>query len=139
MPRPKKCRRIGFVPKHNSYGPIGFKNNLTEIIIHLDELEAIRLKDIEKLDQADAADLMGVSRQTYQNILESAREKVALSLLNGNTINIEGGHIILNSCTAVCADCGERYDMQKKEWHGQCVNCGSTNLYCLKKNKKCCH
>ena len=139
MPRPKKCRRIGFVPKYNSYGPVGSKNNLSPISIQLDELEAIRLKDLEKLDQVDAACLMGVSRQTFQNILESAREKIALSLLNGNTIIIEGGHIILNSCTAICSDCGESYNMQKKEWHGQCEKCGSTNLYCPQKNKKCCH
>lgn len=139
MPRPKKCRRIGFVPKHTKFGPVDGSETSEPIILHLDEAEAIRLKDIEKLDQAEAAIEMGVSRQTFQNILEAAREKVAKSLLIGADLDIQGGHIIYKTCTAVCSECGSEYDMSKGEWNGVCKNCGSTNLYCPKKDRKCCH
>lgn len=139
MPRPKKCRRIGFVPEHKKYGPLGNNNTEEEIILHLDEAEAIRLKDIVKLDQSEAAVEMGVSRQTFQNILEAARNKVARSVLYGSDLIIQGGHIIYKTCTAVCSECGTEYDLSTNDWQGTCKKCGSTQLYCPKKDKKCCH
>ena len=57
-----------------------------------EELEALRLMDIRHMNQEDAAKLMGVSRRTFQRILEGAREKVTLTLINGNAIEIRGGH-----------------------------------------------
>ncbi|MDA3846894.1 MAG: DUF134 domain-containing protein [Vallitaleaceae bacterium] len=139
MPRPKKCRRIGFIPKYREYGPRD-RNHTSEetILLQLDEIEAIRLKDIEKLDQSEGAKLMGVSRQTFQNIIESAREKIARSLLEGVEIRIEGGHVINKHCIAVCEDCGKSYNMEDGEWTGACASCGSTHLYCSKKDRRCC-
>jgi len=140
MPRPKKCRRIGFIPKYRKYGPRDTIQLSEEIILlQLDELEAIRLKDIEKLDQSEAAERMGVSRQTFQNIIESAREKIARSLINGIELSIEGGHIINKHCIAICEECGKSYNVDEGDWHGTCSNCGSTHLYCSKKDRRCCH
>ncbi len=140
MPRPKKCRRIGHVQRYRKYGPRD-RNQLSNdvITIELDEIESIRLKDIEKLDQSQGAEKMGVSRQTFQNILESARNKVARSIINGLEIHIAGGHIINNQCIAVCEQCGNSFDINKGEWHGICEKCGSTHLYCPKKDKRCCY
>lgn len=65
------------------------------IYLTLEELEAIRLVDLEGLDQQEAAFNMGVSRKTLWNDLKSARKKVAMALINGYAIRIEGGSYIL--------------------------------------------
>ena len=67
-------------------------NKLEEVTIGIDELEALRLNDFEKLNQTDAAKKMNVHQSTVQRILETAREKVADALCNGKAIRIEGGH-----------------------------------------------
>lgn len=59
----------------------------------LDELEALRLTDLEGLYQVDAARMMNVSRQTLGRILKSAHQKVADSLINGKVLNIHGGNV----------------------------------------------
>lgn len=61
---------------------------LEEIALTLDEIEAIRLADIEDLYQADAAEKMGVSRQTFGNIIARAHKKVASALLQGKALRI---------------------------------------------------
>lgn len=140
MPRPKKCRRIGYVPEYRQFGPKDRAVDSTEVInLQLDEVESIRLKDIEKLDQTEGAEKMGVSRQTFQNILESARSKIAKSIIEGVEISISGGHIINQACIAVCQNCGEKYNINNNEWHGVCDKCGSTELYCETRNRRCCH
>lgn len=65
------------------------------IFLTLEELEAIRLVDLEGMDQQEAALNMGVSRKTLWNDLKSARKKVAMALINGYAIRIEGGSYIL--------------------------------------------
>ncbi len=78
MPRPMKPRRIGALPRKRKFVPEGSVQD--EVVIKLDEMEAIRLKDVEGLNQEQAAKRMHVSRQTYQLILESGRKKVAVAL-----------------------------------------------------------
>ncbi|MTI79316.1 MAG: DUF134 domain-containing protein [Firmicutes bacterium] len=93
MPRPPKCRRVGFVPEVTYFKPAGVPLvNLEEITLTVEELEAIRLKDLEGLEQEDCADKMNVSRPTFHRILVAARNKIALALVEGKAIRIEGGH-----------------------------------------------
>jgi len=66
---------------------------LEEINLTLDELEAIRLADLEGLYQEDAAKKMNISRQTFGNIINSAHKKIADALLNAKALKIEGGTI----------------------------------------------
>ena len=61
---------------------------LAEVALELDELEALRLADLDGLYQADVALRMGVSRQTVGNILERAHRKIADALLNGKALRI---------------------------------------------------
>ena len=65
------------------------------IILRLEEVEAIRLVDLEGLDQEAAAMEMGVSRKTLWNDLKSARKKVATALVNGYAMRIEGGNYVV--------------------------------------------
>lgn len=93
MPRPRKCRRIGFFPDVTYFKPQGLPvRMLEEIQLSLEEIEALRLKDIEGMDQEPAADNMNVSRPTFQRVLSSARKKVADALLNGKALRIGGGN-----------------------------------------------
>jgi predicted DNA-binding protein (UPF0251 family) len=62
-----------------------------EVLMSVEELEAIRLSDFEHLDQETAANMMEVSRHTYGRILASARSIVAEALVTGKALKIEGG------------------------------------------------
>jgi predicted DNA-binding protein (UPF0251 family) len=89
MARPVKSRRICCVPAASYFKPVGIPmRELEEIVLGMDELEAMRLTDLGGLYQADAAAQMGVSRQTIGNILNSAHHKLADALLNGKALRI---------------------------------------------------
>lgn len=84
---------------------------LEEVTLSVDEAEAIRLKDLEGLEQEEGADRMGISRPTFQRILACARQKVADALLNGKAIRIEGGHFELAAQRFTCAENGHEWDV----------------------------
>jgi predicted DNA-binding protein (UPF0251 family) len=94
MPRPMKCRRVQDQPRAGCFKPSGIRGcDLEEVILTIDELEAIRLADLEGLYQEDAAEQLGVSRQTFGNIVKSAHAKVADCLVNAKKLKIEGGMV----------------------------------------------
>ena len=96
MPRPRRCRRVGHLPQCSYYKPRGIPlSMLQHVNLSVDELEAIRLADLEGLYQEDAARGMNVSRQTFGRILESAHKKIAEALVHGKALSIEGGPIEL--------------------------------------------
>ena len=64
---------------------------LEEVVLTIDEFEAVRLADLEGLYQEQAAEKMNVSRQTFGRIIESARKKVAEALVQGKALKIGGG------------------------------------------------
>ncbi len=89
MPRPTKCRQIGFSPTATYFKPRGIPmTSLEEVGLELDEVEALRLADLESLYQAEAAERMGVSRQTFANIVARARRKVADAIIHGKALKI---------------------------------------------------
>ncbi len=92
MARPKCCRRICLEPNCKIFKPAGIPLlSLEEVVLFVDEFEAIRLADLEQLYHDQAAEMMKVSRQTFGRILESARGKVAKVLTKGLALRIEGG------------------------------------------------
>ncbi|MBA7577557.1 MAG: DUF134 domain-containing protein [Dehalococcoidia bacterium] len=93
MPRPPKFRRVAFLPEATYFKPAGIPlRNLSEVRLSIEEAEAIRLKDLEGLEQEASAQKMNVSRSTFQRVLASARQKIADALLKGKAIRIEGGN-----------------------------------------------
>ena len=89
MARPLKCRRVGCRPAVSVFKPQGTALDALEVIVlRLDELEAIRLADLEGLYQADAAERMGISRQTFASIATRARRKVTQALVGGMALCI---------------------------------------------------
>jgi predicted DNA-binding protein (UPF0251 family) len=94
MPRKKCLRYIEHSPEVTYYKPAGIPMRvLEEVVISLDEIEAIRLADYEKFYQEEAAGRMNISRQTFGRIIESAHQKIAEAILNGKAIRIEGGNV----------------------------------------------
>jgi len=93
MPRPQKCRRVAFLPRATYFKPSGTPLRvLDEVVLHIEEAEAVRLKDLEGMEQEEAAGKMNVSRPTFQRVLASARRKIADALLNGKAVRIDGGN-----------------------------------------------
>ncbi|KPK46964.1 MAG: hypothetical protein AMJ77_04640 [Dehalococcoidia bacterium SM23_28_2] len=96
MARPTKWRRVAFMPQVTCFKPAGVPARLLEgVALSVEELEAIRLKDVEGLQQEECAERMRISRPTFQRVLESARQKVADALINGKAVRIEGGNFAL--------------------------------------------
>lgn len=94
MPRPHCCRQIAGRPVSKIFKPVGVHCcRLEEIVLHLDELEALRLADLDGLYQQQAAEKMNVSRTTFSRIIESAHRKVARALIQGKALRIEGGPV----------------------------------------------
>ncbi len=93
MPRPRICRRVGAEPDVTYFKPAGIPvKELDEIVLTVDELEALRLKDLLGLDQEKAARKMGISQPTFFRLLDSAHKKVADAITIGKAIKIEGGN-----------------------------------------------
>ncbi len=137
MARPTKWRQIEHIPTVENFIPSDQgTTQFDENILKLEELEAIRLKDLEGLEQGECAEKMQVSRPTFQRILLSAREKVADSLINGKAIRIEGGNFTRNICSVRCLECGhewaESYENMERISNGKyaCPKCGSKNIIC---------
>lgn len=144
MPRPTKFRKVEFFPEECYFVPFG-KENCSEscIALKIEELEAMRLKDIEGLNQEACAEKMQISRQTFQNIIDSARKKVALALTEGRAISIQGGCYISKHCLYICRECGEIYEPQQENDVRCCPKCGGCSVECERKthcsDKWCTH
>ena len=90
MVRPKLCRRLHFRPKANYFKPRGVPVcELAEVVLTKEEMEAIKLKDSDGLDQIEAAEKMNTSQSTFQRILFSARTKIADAIVQGKALKIE--------------------------------------------------
>lgn len=90
--RPKIKRTIRFFPEITYFKPAGIPlRNLPEVILSMDEMEAIRLAELEDMDQEEAAKKMNISRITFLRILHSAHKKIAESLIYGKAIRMRGG------------------------------------------------
>jgi len=136
MPRPIKCRKVGFIPKITYFKPEGVIQ-IEDYRLKLEELEAMRLKDIEKLSQEEAAQIMQVSRQTFQNIIDEARRKVAMALTEGKGIRICGGHYKIKDCKLKCGHCGHQYRLEHIHDRHKCPVCKSEDVICQTKGMKC--
>jgi hypothetical protein len=92
MPRPRRRRNVRFNPDITFFRPEGVKESyLEESILTVDEFEAVRLKDLESLDQIEAAKKMNISQPTFFRLIKSARRKIADAIVKGKAIKIEGG------------------------------------------------
>lgn len=102
MARPVRCRRICFEPKYHKFAPCGEEGG-EQVLLAVDEFEAVRLIDHEKRTHVQCAKQMGISRTTATEIYERARAKIADCLVNGKALCISGGHYAL--CDGSAGSC----------------------------------
>lgn len=96
MSKPRKKRVVRFEPEVTYFKPRGIPlSELEEVVLAVEEVEALRLADFEDLDQADAAKKMKISQSTFNRILTSARKKTSEALVFGKAIKVEGGDYIM--------------------------------------------
>ena len=131
MARPTKERRIEFIPEIKYFKPAGIPmSQIKEVCLTMEEIEAVRLKDLEGLNQEEAAEKMNVSRPTFQRILVEARQKIAESLIKGKAIRFQGGDYKLSN-DIHCPRCGKDFkknNFKRKRWgkeqrYGYCPKC----------------
>ena len=90
VPRHKKQRLCGCRFKGKAFKPTGVSmSEIDRLTLFRDELEALKLCDLDDLTQEEAGKRMGVSRGTVQRILSSGRKKVAAALAEGKAIVFE--------------------------------------------------
>ena len=128
MARPLKPKLVGEAPKTDYFKPRGIPMaQLEEVMLSIEELEALRLVDLEGMYQEDAAREMGVSRQTIQRMITEARAKVIEALFTGKALRIEGGSYIIKEGAGRyrCGRCGgefaTRYSRRGRGW--KCPTC----------------
>ena len=89
MPRPRKSRLCRCRPYSRYFKPQGIPLRvLEEILLLADELEALKLSEVDDLEQTEAAKKMGISQPTFARILGSAHKKVASAIIGGKAIKI---------------------------------------------------
>lgn len=134
MARPCCCRRVAALPVCGFFKPAGVPaTQLEQVTVTVDEMEALRLADLEGLYQEQAAEQMKISRPTFARIVESARRKVAEALVQGKALRIEGGVIEMPPQVArkfTCVDCQHQWEVP----HGtgrpaKCPQCGGANFH----------
>ncbi len=158
MARPQCCRRIGKEPPCGVFKPEGMPDgSLEEVVLSLDEFEALRLADLEGLYQEQAAASMNVSRQTFGRIIDGARRKTAQALILGRVLRIAGGVVEKPETRRFeCPDCQHSWELCcVGECPQGCPNCKSTT-FCIENltgrgcgaghspenghgRKRCCH
>ena len=95
MGRPEKLRRVGHKAGRRGFKPVGLPAADLEVeTLRVDELEALRLADLEGLYQEAAAEQMGVSRPTFARILNRARSTVARAILEERLLLIGDGPVV---------------------------------------------
>jgi len=86
--RPKKVRYIQRMPKVTMFSPRGKPGRPDEILLSIDQYEALKLADYQGFDQTQGAIVMKISRPSFGRILRSARKHIADALINGKIIRI---------------------------------------------------
>ena len=129
MVRPKIERRIVKKPDYNciQHGDISREEDFESIKMNLDEFEAIRLGDYHNIKQKEAAELMGISQPTFHRIINSARKKTAMSLIEWKKIEINNENFFTEDKIYICNSCGFQWNNPKKEY-SNCPDCKSENI-----------
>lgn len=106
MPRPRKCRKVCCLPDNDGFVPVRGGEELTPIVLNVDEYEAIRLIDREGFSQEQCGEYMRIARTTVQQIYAAARKKLADALVEGLPLRIEGGDFQLCDGNEDYCGCG---------------------------------
>ncbi len=95
--RPKKYRIVRADPRISQFSPRGRPGRPEEIDLNMDQFEAVRLADLNGLNQKEGAKSMQIAQQTFSRILKKAHKAIAEALVNGKIIRIQGGQYVISS------------------------------------------
>ena len=136
MARPKKKRIVQFNQDVSYFKPRGVPMfDLEEVLLTIDEREALRLADFQCLSHEEAGKKMGVSRTTFGRIIKNARKVVSDAIINGKAIKVEGGNYQMISKNRIfrCFKCNHRWDeLQGTGRPSTCPSCGQNDLKRIK-------
>lgn len=127
IPRGKNPRTIRCDPTHTYFKPRGIPLSeiADEVVVTLEELEAIRLTDLESLSQQEAGKKMNISQSTISRHLEEARQKIAKALLLGLAIRIANPADFFH-----CIQCGHTWSIPEDiRTVKQCEKCESADFH----------
>jgi len=132
MGRLPKWRCVVSIPEVTYFKPAGIPyRTLEEVRLSVEEAEAIRLKDLEGLEQEECAQRMNISRPTFHRVLVAARGKLADALLNGKAIRIEGGNFEMAMRRFYCIN-GHQWEVPFKAMITKpprlCPTCDTPNI-----------
>ena len=129
MARPQSDRLVHEPPLFSGFKPIGVRGqDLGQILLKLDEFEALRLADQVGLSHAEAAEEMEISRSTFTRLIEKARKKIADFIIQGKILTIEGGSIHFRNNILKCQGCGHMFKTNMVNSITECPACHSGNL-----------
>lgn len=107
MPRPKKWRKVCCMPVRTEFAPVEKPFHPSDaVIMTVDEYETIRLIDYEGFNQEECAGYMNIARTTAQQIYNTARKKLSVSLVEGKPLVISGGEYRLCEGNEPYCGCG---------------------------------
>lgn len=96
MPRPRSQKKIAYNPEITYFKPSGVRmRDLDVVELTLEEVEALRLKNVEDKDQTECAKIMKTSQSTFQRILSSAEKKMSDGIIFGKAIKINKEEVIM--------------------------------------------
>jgi uncharacterized protein len=130
--RPRCPRRIETEPVVTYFKPRGVPmRELEVVLLSLEELEVVRLSDMEGLDQEEAAQRMGISRRAVWEDLQNARRKIAEALVKGKAIEIGGGdYTVVKRLMCQCHGCQAVWECPSSiSEQTQCPFCGSSDIH----------
>ena len=129
MARPPIERLVAGLPRVTLFKPAGVPaRELEQTQLGVDEFEAMRLVDGEGLSHEQAAELMGVSRQTVGRVLETGRKKLVDALAAGQAVLIGGGQYRIGAQRWRCGSCDVVFDAEASDETVACPACGSTDV-----------
>lgn len=135
MARPQKDRIVTCDPTISYFKPRGVPlRQMEEVRLTIDQMEALRLADLEGLSQQEAGLRMGVSRATFGRIIQQARKVVAEAIIKGKAILLEGGNYQVrnNQRWFACTDCNHQWDAGCGTGHPErCPACGGGSIHRL--------
>lgn len=129
MPRPTKNRIVNTPPAFADFKPCGVRSkDLEKLNLTIDEYEAIRLADFEGLDHEEASKRMDISRPTFSRLIEKSRNKIAIFLIEGKHLKIDGGKVHFKQNLFRCNSCGKISKECIKKEIKNCPKCKSENI-----------
>jgi predicted DNA-binding protein (UPF0251 family) len=131
-PRPIRLRKISnpaIISGFRPYGNNKSGKNPEIVFLCLEEYEALRLCDFNRLNHYQASQTMDISRPTLTRIYARARQKIAEAIVHGKQIIIKSSNVYFDSDWYLCKSCGCYFSYpDKQEKIKECPMCKSPDI-----------